>query len=65
MQCPSCKQGKLIEGTLEGVSFEPSRKDKKWFSSGVYGIMVTACSECGRLSDLKINVESLKKIIKE
>ena len=61
--CQSCKKGKLVEGTLEGVSFQPRSEWKKWFSKGVYGIRAKACSNCGRISDMAIDTETLRKII--
>jgi hypothetical protein len=62
MICKFCKDGELIEGTLEGVSFEPAMQSKKIFSKGVYGIRVLVCSNCGQLSDLKLDLEALKKV---
>lgn len=63
--CQSCKEGKLIEGTLEGVSFQPSSEGKKWLSSGVYGINATVCSNCGCISNVTVDVEALKKLLKK
>lgn len=63
--CQWCKKGKLVEGTLEGVSFQPLSEGKKWLSSGIYGIRATACSNCGCISDLAIDTESLQKILRK
>jgi RHS repeat-associated protein len=65
MLCDYCKKTELIEGTLEGVSFEPGSEHKKVLSSGVYGIKAMACPSCGRLSDFALNVEALKKMLKK
>lgn len=61
--CHSCKKGELIEGTLEGVSFQPLSEAKKWLSSGVYGIHATACSNCGRILDMAIDTQTLRRIV--
>ena len=60
--CQYCKKGKLIEGTLEGVSFQPLSEAKKWLSSGVYGIQGLVCLECGRISDLSVDTKTLEKL---
>jgi hypothetical protein len=60
--CQSCKKGKLIEGTLEGVSFQPLSEGKKWLSSGVYGIHALVCLECGLISDLSVDTKALEKL---
>ncbi len=65
MKCGYCKEGELIEGTLEGVSFQPKSEHKRWFSSGVYGIKTTVCMECGRLSNLSLDKKVLEKIVKK
>lgn len=65
MICEFCKKGELIEGTLEGVSFQPSCENKKLFSSGVYGIKSMVCPECGRLTNFCLNTETLTKIVKK
>ncbi len=59
-----CNKGKLIEGTLEGVSFEPISEHKKMLASGVYGIKAMVCTECGYLSNFNLDTETLKKITK-
>ena len=64
MLCDHCKKAELIEGTLEGVSFEPQSEHKKMLSSGVYGIKAMACPFCGSLSNFALNAEALKKILK-
>ena len=64
MICEFCKEGELVQGTLVGVSFEPSTKKKKWIASGVYGIKAVACTACGRLSDLSLDTEALRKTVK-
>jgi hypothetical protein len=62
MLCNYCKEAELIEGTLEGISFEPFSEHKKLLTSGVYGIRAMVCPKCGRLSDFSLDVEALKKI---
>jgi hypothetical protein len=63
MTCESCGKAELVEGTLEGVSFEPSSEHQKFFARGVYGIKAMACPSCGRVSDFYIDVESLKRAL--
>jgi hypothetical protein len=66
MLCKLCKKAELIEGTLEGVSFKPLSEQRKFLSTGVYGIKVMVCPECGHLSEFKLSdVEVLRKIIKK
>jgi len=65
MLCSRCKKAELIDGTLEGVSFEPSPQRKKIWSGGVYGIRASACPECGGLSDFRLNTDALKKMLKK
>ena len=65
MFCEFCRKAEVVEGTLEGISFEPSSECKKRFATGVYGITATACPECGRLADIKLDVRVLKKILKK
>lgn len=64
MLCEYCRKVETIKGTLEGVSFEPTSEHKKWLASGVYGIEVLACPECGRLSNFSLDTKTLKKISK-
>jgi hypothetical protein len=64
MICDYCKKAELIEGTPEGISFEPKSEFKKFFSSGVYSIKAKVCPSCGQLSGLALDVEALKKIMK-
>ena len=61
MLCEFCKKAEVVEGTLEGISFEPVSGQKKWFAKGVYCIRATACPECGRLTDLSLDAKSLVK----
>ena len=63
MVCEFCKKAEVIEGTLEGISFEPAPECKKRFATGVYGITATACPECGHLADIKLDAGSLRKIV--
>jgi hypothetical protein len=66
MECRQCKNTTLVEGSLEGVSFQPKSEHKKWISSGIYGINALVCPECGSLSDFKLDagaIDALKKII--
>ena len=65
MICNICKSSKVIEGTLEGISFIPTRENKKWFKSGVYGFKANVCQKCGCLSNISIDVRILQKIIRE
>jgi hypothetical protein len=60
--CEHCGKTKLVKGTLEGVSFVPETVTSKWLAKGVYGIQAVACAECGRLSDFKLDADTLKKI---
>jgi hypothetical protein len=53
----------LIFGTLEAVSFVPAKQKAKFMAKGIYGLSAFACSECGRLSFLKVDVATLKKTI--
>jgi hypothetical protein len=63
MICEYCAKTDLIEGTLEGVSFQPISESKKWLSSGIYGIKVLVCVECGRLSNFSLDNKSLKELL--
>ena len=65
MLCEYCKKKDVVEGTLEGVSFEPLRESKKRFASGVYGIKAMACPECGRITNCTLDVEALRKIMRK
>lgn len=65
MSCPHCQGRELIEGTLEGVSFQSLADVKKMFSSGVYGIRTIVCASCGRNIELSIDPETLCKILKK
>jgi hypothetical protein len=65
MLCEHCGKAETIEGTLEGTSFVPLSKRKRWIASGVYGIRALACPGCGLLTSLSLDVESLRKITKE
>ena len=65
MECEICKKGKIVEGTLEGVSFRPSKQRKKIFASGIYGIKAKACSNCGRLIELELDTKALNKIMEK
>jgi len=62
--CESCKKESLVEGTLEGVSFQPVSEKSKWLSSGIYGIKAYVCMDCGCISRLSIDTEILKNILK-
>ena len=64
MICDKCKNAELINGTLEGVSFQPSSEEKKLFSKGIYGIRVLVCPGCGSITDMRLDVKVLKKMIK-
>jgi hypothetical protein len=64
MRCSHCKSENLIEGTLEGISFQPLTEDRKWLAKGVYGIRAMACPICGFLSNLRIDKDALKAILK-
>ena len=48
MVCDFCKKVELIEGTPEGISFEPKSEFKKFFSSEVYSIKAKVCPSCGQ-----------------
>lgn len=63
--CPHCQGKELVEGTLEGVSFQPLAEGKKLFSSGVYGIHATVCASCGRILEPMIDTKTLRKILKK
>jgi hypothetical protein len=63
-KCEYCGKDGLISGTLEGVSFVPSSGKTKFMEKGVYGLTACACTECGRLSLLKLDTKILKKILK-
>ncbi len=65
MLCEYCKKVEMIEGTFEGVSFEPSSEHKKMIASGVYGIKAMVCPECGRLSNFSLDTDSLRRITKK
>ena len=65
MFCKYCKEIEIIEGVLQGISFEPASEHKKWFASGVYGIKAKVCPKCGRLLDFSLDTNSLKKITKK
>lgn len=65
MLCEYCQKAEVIEGTLEGVSFEPLSERKRRFASGVYGIKALVCPKCGRLSNFSLDTESLKNITKK
>ena len=66
MLCQFCKKGELIEGTLEGVSFQPLSEQKRFISKGVYGVKVMACPECGHLSEFKLSdLDALRRIMKK
>jgi hypothetical protein len=64
MLCEYCEKIEMISGTLEGISFEPLSEHKKWLATGVYGVKASVCPKCGRLSNLSIDIDSLKKITK-
>ncbi len=64
MLCNYCKKAEMIEGTLEGISFEPLSEHKKMLTSGVYGIRAMVCPKCGRLSGFSLDVEALKKMLR-
>lgn len=61
--CESCKKEDLIEGSLEGVSFQPTSEHGKWLSTGIYGIKAFVCPECGCISNLSIDTETLKRTL--
>jgi hypothetical protein len=63
MTCDYCSKGEMVEGTLEGVSFEPASEHKKFFSKGVYGITAMVCLSCGRMSNFSLDVHTLKNIV--
>lgn len=63
--CPKCGGERFVEGTLEGVSFQSIAEGKKLFSSGVYGIGTIACTTCGYLLGLYLNVEGLREMLKK
>ncbi len=65
MVCENCKKSNFVEGTLQGVSFEPSKQRKKWLTKGVYSIEVKVCIECGHVFNLYLNTDVLKKILKD
>jgi len=63
-KCDFCENGSLVPGTLEAVSFVPTTTKKiRFFKKGVYGIKVFACLNCGRLSHLALDVDTLKEIV--
>jgi hypothetical protein len=53
----------MVEGGLEGISFVPGQQEKRFFSSGVYGIRAVACTGCGYLSALTLDANALSKIL--
>ena len=59
MKCRHCESINVLEGTLEGVSFLPSSKVKKFFATGLYGIKTTLCFECGKLNDLHFDQKAI------
>lgn len=61
--CQWCKKGNLVEGTLEGVAFQPLSEGRKWLGSGVYGIHAAVCSNCGRVSDITIDTDALRRVV--
>lgn len=63
--CESCKGENLIEGTLEGVSFQPSFESAKWLSSGIYGIKAYVCQDCGHISGFSIDINELKSMLQK
>lgn len=65
MKCTYCNNVDLICGTLEGVSFVEKHKKKKFMTTGVYGITVKACPECGRLTEFTVDPEALCKLLKK
>ncbi len=64
MKCTCGSKEALVEGTLEGVSFEPTQEAKKLVARGVYGLTATVCPACGRIGDLRLNTEALKSVLK-
>jgi len=62
-KCERCGKENLVKGTLEGVSFVPATKQRKFLSKGVYGIEALVCIECGNLSSLGLDATVLKKLI--
>ena len=65
MDCKHCPDVELVRGSLEGLSFVPERGKKKLMSSGVYGITAMVCPGCGRISDLALDTEALRKALKK
>jgi len=63
MKCEHCKDVELVAGTLDGVSFVPAKRDRKFFSTGVYGITAMVCPQCGRLANLYMDPETLRKVL--
>lgn len=62
--CAYCQNREVVEGTLEGVSFQSLAEGKKILSSGVYGIRTTVCTKCGYLSNLFLDAKALSKILR-
>lgn len=62
--CTYCQNHEVVEGTLEGVSFQSLAEGKKILSSGVYGIRTTVCTKCGHLSSLFLDTEALRKMLR-
>ena len=64
MKCMYCKKDvDFIDGTLEGVSFVEKCNKKRFLTTGLYGITVKACPECGRLTEFTVDSKVLQKIV--
>lgn len=64
MKCPTCNSSEMLEGTLEGVSFEPKSQNRvRVFRSGVYSIEAQVCAKCGTVVTMRLDCDALKRIV--
>jgi len=65
IQCGSCKNSELIEGTLEGAYFKPSKEHKRGLlARPVHHPIALVCPKCGGIQNIRLSIDELKKAVK-
>ena len=63
MECVHCGNNELIEGTLEGTYFKPSKEFKRGLlAKSVHHPRVIVCLSCGRILRMSLNIEELRDV---
>jgi len=65
MQCETCQSTDLIDGSLEGAYFLPSKESKRgWLARPVHHAQAVICLSCGLIQRVRFDVKELQRSVK-